>query len=145
MELNEIKKQGKWTDISDTLNENFIKIDAQVTKIERFTNKNKGYFRTAEALVEAYPTATKGDIAYIGKTHPYAIYAWDSNWYDTGESGGDVNVNLEDLENELYNNILTLDIDPVTGDIIATTGTDSVYRDISVDPITGEIIVNAEY
>lgn len=51
----------------------------------------------------------------------------------------------DELQGEIHNNTLAIEIDPQTGDIIATTGTDSVYRDISVDPITGEIIVNAEY
>lgn len=46
---------------------------------------------------------------------------------------------LNDLEKSFERNILSIDINNVSGEIIAITGEESVYTDISVDNTTGKI------
>lgn len=96
MELSTIKLQTTWNDAAERINRNNLKIAAELTKLGASTYKNKGYFATAESLVSAYPTASAGSIAYVGSSYPYAIYAWNGSWVDSGETGGDVNVELGD-------------------------------------------------
>lgn len=100
MELNEIKKQGKWTDISDTLNENFAKVNAETQRIELASRKNKGYFAKAGELIIKVPTALNGDIAYVGAKYPYNIYRWvDGAWVNSGEKGGEEVNNITNVTN----------------------------------------------
>lgn len=99
MKLNTIPKDGQWSNISDRLNDNFSKVDVAVEALQDATIKNCGYFSTANALREAYPTASAGAKAYVGLTYPFAIYLWDattSTWMDSGETGGEESVNLSD-------------------------------------------------
>lgn len=97
MELNEIKKQGKWTDISDALNENFAKVSAETQRIELASRKNKGYYATYDELTSIVPQGSMGDIAFIGTKYPYRIYKWNGTaWIDTFETGGEQSVNLAD-------------------------------------------------
>lgn len=97
MELNEIKKQGKWTDISDTLNENFAKVNAETQRLELASRKNKGYYATYDELASIVPQGSMGDIAFVGSNYPYHIYKWNgTEWIDTFETGGAQNVNLAD-------------------------------------------------
>lgn len=96
MELSTIKLQTTWNDAAERINRNNLKIAAELTKLGASTYKNKGYFATAESLVSAYPTASAGSIAYVGSSYPYAIYAWNGSWVDSGETGGDETVNLGD-------------------------------------------------
>lgn len=58
---------------------------------------NKGYFSSATELENYYPSATQGDIAYVGSGYPYYIYTWDTDnatWINTNNVGGDSNVDL---------------------------------------------------
>lgn len=62
-------------------------------------SKNKGYYQSYEALAKNYPTASAGDIAFVGVNYPYAIYQWDADnakWTDTGQTGGQNNIPLGD-------------------------------------------------
>lgn len=99
MRLNTIPKDGQWSNISDRLNDNFSKVDVAVEALRDATIKNCGYFSTADALREAYPTASAGAKACVGVTYPFAIYLWDattSAWVDSGKAGGEASVNLGD-------------------------------------------------
>lgn len=51
----------------------------------------------------------------------------------------------DELEDVLESHVLTLEIDNTTGDIIATTGEQSVIEDLTVDSTTGEVYFNLEY
>lgn len=73
--------------------------EESIASLEVSTIKNCGYFLTAEALQQAYPKAGAGSKAYVGANHPYAIYLWDDSalaWVDSGATGGEENVKLED-------------------------------------------------
>lgn len=97
MELENIKTQTTWNDAAERINRNNLKVSTEITKLQASTYKNKGYFATAESLSSSYPTASAGSIAYVGTNYPYAIYMWNgSAWVDSGETGGDETVNLED-------------------------------------------------
>ena len=96
MELQTIQTQTTWNDAAERINRNNLKIATELTKLGASTYKNKGYFATAESLVNAYPTASAGSIAYVGSSYPYAIYVWNGAWVDSGETGGDESVNLGD-------------------------------------------------
>lgn len=94
MELENIKLQTTWNDAAEKINRNNLKIATELSKLGASTYKNKGYFATAESLVNAYPTASAGSIAYVGSSYPYAIYVWNGSWVDSGETGGDESVDL---------------------------------------------------
>ena len=96
MELQTIQTQTTWNDAAERINHNNLKIATELAKLGASTYKNKGYFATAESLVNAYPTASAGSIAYVGSSYPYAIYAWNGSWVDSGETGGDESVPLGD-------------------------------------------------
>lgn len=97
MKLENIKTQTTWNDASESINRNSLKIATELSKLGNATYKNKGYFATAETLVGAYPTSSIGSKAYVGTNYPYAIYVWDgSAWVDSGETGGDESVALDD-------------------------------------------------
>lgn len=96
MELESIKLQTTWNDAAERINRNNLKVAIELTKLGASTYKNKGYFASAESLVNAYPTASAGSIAYVGSSYPYAIYVWNGSWVDSGETGGDESVNLGD-------------------------------------------------
>jgi hypothetical protein len=96
MELQTIQTQTTWNDAAERINRNNLKIATELTKLGASTYKNKGYFASAESLVNAYPTASAGSIAYVGSSYPYAIYMWNGSWVDSGETGGDESVPLGD-------------------------------------------------
>lgn len=96
MELEIIKTRTTWNDAAERINRNNLKVSTEITKLQTSTYKNKGYFATAESLVNAYPTASAGSIAYVGSSYPYAIYTWNGSWVDSGETGGNESVNLGD-------------------------------------------------
>lgn len=128
MELNTINAQSTWGKESDNLNKNFQKVDTEITKLQNSTYKNKGYFSTEEALKEAFPTASVGVKAYVGTSYPYVIWVWeDGAWTDSGKTGGDESLNLneyikeEDAVNQFLNksetNELTILAAEMTGAI----------------------------
>lgn len=96
MELQQIGTTTTWNDAAERINRNNLKVATELTKLGASTYKNKGYFATAESLVNAYPTASAGSIAYVGSSYPYAIYVWNGSWVDSGETGGDESVELGD-------------------------------------------------
>lgn len=97
MELNKIKSNGSWGKAADDLNQNFSKVDKAVEQVKNATTRNKGYFSTDAALKSAFNRASLGDIAYVGSTYPYQIWAWNgTEWENTHENGGQESVNLGD-------------------------------------------------
>lgn len=96
MELEKVKLTTTWNDAAERINRNNLKVAVELTKLGVATYKNKGYFATAESLVDAYPTASAGSIAYVGSSYPYAIYVWNNAWVDSGETGGEESVDLGD-------------------------------------------------
>ena len=96
MELSTIKSNNlNWGEAASDLNKNFGKINNAIEQVKNATTRNKGYFTTSEALIDAYPTgANVGDYAYVGIDYPFDIWQWDGlKWYDTGINGGE-NVGL---------------------------------------------------
>lgn len=102
MELNTIQQQGKWSNIADRLNENFSAINSELLKILAKTRANKGFFETPSDLIEAYPTAVIGDVAYVGISDVFYIFKWDgAGWGNTGltiEENIDINGVNERIE-----------------------------------------------
>lgn len=99
MELSTIKLQTTWNDAAECINRNNLKIATELTKLGASTYKNKGYFSSSNALITAYPSASDGCIAYVGTSYPYTIYVWSkaaNTWVNSGQTGGDVNVELGD-------------------------------------------------
>jgi hypothetical protein len=100
MNLDKIKTQTTWSDTAASLNTNFAKLKDGMTALENATYKSKGYFKTKADLEKSYPAATTGSRAFVGAAYPYAIYLWDNEenaWIDSGEVGGDEQVNLDDF------------------------------------------------
>ena len=96
MELQQVGTTTTWNDAAQRINHNNLKIATELAKLGASTYKNKGYFASAESLVNAYPTASAGSIAYVGSSYPYAIYVWNGSWTNSGETGGNESVNLGD-------------------------------------------------
>lgn len=97
MELRQIKTQTTWEVATDSINHNNGKINEAVTRLENATYKNKGYFKSVEQLQNNIPTASAGSRAYVGVEYPFAIYEWDTataSWIDSGTTGGDESLNL---------------------------------------------------
>lgn len=97
MELQNIGTTTTWNEATSRINSNNSKIGVEIDKLKNATYKNKGYFKTYDKLVEAFPSASLGSKAYVGENYPYAIYVWDgSSWEDSGVTGGEENVELSD-------------------------------------------------
>ena len=89
MELNEIKKTASWGQVATSINENYQKIDSEVTKLKYTTNKCKGLHATGDSLKAAFPEPLDGDWAIVGKTVPGPIWAATGGiWSNTGTTGG---------------------------------------------------------
>lgn len=72
-------------------------LEGTVQAVEDMSVRNKGYFTDSSKLTSAYPSAQVGDQAYVGTSYPYAIWRWNgSAWEDTGGTGGDETLNLND-------------------------------------------------
>lgn len=64
----------------------------------------KGLFASVEKLEEAYPKAMPGWYALVGDTLPADVYrAEGGEWVGTGEKGGEVNLYLDQLEEDVAN------------------------------------------
>ena len=62
----------------------------------------KGLYATEEALKAAYPRPTNGWFAYVGDTLPADVYrAENGTWVKTGQKGGETNIYLDEIENDL--------------------------------------------
>lgn len=100
MELNNIKSSKiNWGDAANDLNQNFGKINNAIEQVKNVTTRNKGYFSSSDKLLEAYPSAHEGDIAYVKRSGytPFERWRWNgAAWEGTGESGGNDNVSLGD-------------------------------------------------
>lgn len=97
MGLNNINSKSTWGQAASDINTNFTTIDSDLKKVKNATTRNKGYFSTSSELISAFPTASKGDIAYVGSSYPYAVWKWNgSSWTDSGSTGGEESVNLGD-------------------------------------------------
>jgi hypothetical protein len=64
----------------------------------------KGLYASEETLNEAYPKPMPGWYALVGNTLPANIYRSDGGkWVATGEQGGEVNLYLDHLEEDVAN------------------------------------------
>lgn len=114
MELTEIKsKNVSWGQAAKSLNDNFSKVSTEVEQVKNATTRNKGYFSSSTALTNAFKSAALGDIAYVANGNgEYNIWSWNGSvWRDTGNLGGDAEVNLgdyynkEEIDNKLKDNV----------------------------------------
>lgn len=64
----------------------------------------KGLYASEETLNEAYPKPMPGWYALVGNTLPANVYRSDGGkWVATGEQGGEVNLYLDQLEEDVAN------------------------------------------
>lgn len=64
----------------------------------------KGLYASLDALKEAYPRPMPGWYALVGNTLPADVYRSDGGeWVATGEQGGEVNLYLDQLEEDVAN------------------------------------------
>ena len=103
MGLNNINSKSTWGQAASDINTNFTTIDSDLKKVKNATTRNKGYFSTSSELISAFPTASKGDIAYVGSSYPYDIWKWNgSSWANSGSTGGEESVNLGNYHTAEY-------------------------------------------
>lgn len=72
----------------------------------------KGLYASVDKLEAAYPEAMPGWYALVGDTLPADVYrAEGGEWVPTGEKGGEINLYLDQIENdieEIYDDIIEL-------------------------------------
>ena len=153
MALNKIKNNASWGESASSLNSNFESIEADLTKVKNATTRCKGYFISGDELKTAYPSAHVGDYAYIGTAYPFYIWKWNgSSWGNTGNTGGDQDVNLENyynktetdakfselsskvlsippMQSSLYKDVKAIDITPLSLPIVDNNGNVLSVRD----------------
>lgn len=96
MELRKIGTSTTWENAANTINGNNTKINEAVTRLENATYKNKGYYRSLDELEANVPVPSNGSKAYVGNKYPYQIYISNNGaWMDSGEMGGDENIDLD--------------------------------------------------
>lgn len=96
MNLEKINTQTTWEAAVGSINGNHSKINEAVIRLENATYKNKGYYRSLDELEANVPVPSNGSKAYVGNKYPYQIYiSSDGAWMDSGEMGGDDNIDLD--------------------------------------------------
>ena len=96
MNLEKINTQTTWEAAVGSINGNHSKINEAVIRLENATYKNKGYYRSLDELEANVPVPSNGSKAYVGNKYPYQIYISNNGaWMDSGEKGGDENVDLD--------------------------------------------------
>jgi hypothetical protein len=96
--MNTIQNKGKWNEISATLNDNFNLIAAELMKLGDAAYKAKGFFNTADDLVDAYPSSPDGSYAYVGSQAPYTLYKMNNGlWESTTQ-----NVTIEEALDSIF-------------------------------------------
>ena len=96
MELRKIGTSTTWENAANTINGNNTKINEAVTRLENATYKNKVYYRSLDELEANVPVPSNGSKAYVGNKYPYQIYISNNGaWMDSGEMGGDENIDLD--------------------------------------------------
>ena len=100
MEKKKKKKTASWGQVATSINENYQKIDSEVTKLKYTTNKCKGLHATGDSLKAAFPDPLDGDWAIVGKTVPGPIWAATGGiWSNTGTTGGGGTIDVADHKN----------------------------------------------
>lgn len=96
MNLEKINTQTTWEAAVGSINGNHSKINEAVIRLENATYKNKGYYRSLDELEANVPVPSNGSKAYVGNKYPYQIYISNNGaWMDSGEMGGDENIDLD--------------------------------------------------
>lgn len=96
MNLEKINTQTTWEAAVGSINGNHSKINEAVIRLENATYKNKGYYRSLDELEANVPVPSNGSKAYVGNKYPYRIYISNNGaWMDSGETGGDENIDLD--------------------------------------------------
>lgn len=96
MNLEKINTQTTWEAAVGSINGNHSKINEAVIRLENATYKNKGYYRSLDELEANVPVPSNGSKAYVGNKYPYQIYISSNGaWMDSGEMGGDENIDLD--------------------------------------------------
>lgn len=96
MNLEKINTQTTWEAAVGSINGNHSKINEAVIRLENATYKNKGYYRSLDELEANVPVPSNGSKAYVGNKYPYQIYISNNGvWMDSGETGGDENIDLD--------------------------------------------------
>lgn len=111
MKLKQIKVNTNWASAAQAINDNSQTIQIEFEKF-LYGAKSRGYFIDLSALEEAYPTANKGDVAFVldhNGGHPlWSIYSWDENGWEY--TGYDVPIETEiDLSGNLQVSSLSAD------------------------------------
>lgn len=98
MDFNKIQPEGYWRNTSESLNDNFNKVSAELDKISQKTSKDKGLFSSLDNLKNIYPEPEDGDWALVGTSLPAELYsALNGEWTKSGGTGGgDSQINLSD-------------------------------------------------
>lgn len=136
MSLNSIQSNSTWGKAASDINTNFTTLSTDIEKVKNATTRNKGYFESDTSLKLNHPTATVGDIAYVGTSYPYQIWKWNgSSWVNSGATGGSESVNLNDYakkeelaelegnNNSIQKNNIINGLERINGEYYSVNGT----------------------
>lgn len=101
MDLEKIKKEGNWDDVSDDLNTNFLRITNETRKISDATVRLKGWFSSSAILSSFHPSPIVGDYAYVGLPFPGYVYKCEEKgvWIGTREVPQVNHIDVEEFVN----------------------------------------------
>lgn len=110
--LNTIPVAGKFFDVASKANTNFLAIKTAIEQLELSVTRSKGFFSSATALTNKYPSPVVGDWAVVQDTSvsPPATYIWqcttNGTWSNSGTEwpGGSVDLS-EYLQKEDFYDI----------------------------------------
>lgn len=128
--LSQIKTDSNWGTEAPRINENFNAVNAELAVLRSTTSVNIPLFSSLSEAQQSIPNPYIGKLILVGTTLPAAVYKWDgTKWYDTGITGGETNVSLEDYYTKAENDTKFSELDKyiISLDL-------SIYEEIDVTP-----------
>ena len=102
--LSQIQTDSNWGAEAPRINENFNAVNSELEALRMTTSVNIPLFASVADAQKAIPVPYEGKLILVGTTLPAAVYKWDgTKWYNTGITGGETNVSLEDYYTKAEN------------------------------------------
>lgn len=139
--LNTIPVAGKFLDVANKANTNFLAIKTAIEQLELSVTRSKGFFSSATALTNRYPSPVVGDWAVVQDTSvsPAAVYIWrcttNGTWSNSGTEwpGGNVDLaeyakkaELPEIEDNLTTELTGKALDAHQGNVLSQLNTDII-------------------
>jgi len=137
--LNTIPVAGKFLDVANKANTNFLAIKTAIEQLELSVTRSKGFFSSSAALTNKYPSPVVGDWAVVQDTSvsPPSAYIWKCATNGTwSNSGTEWNGGTIDLSEYVHYD----EFETASAQIIKLAG--GVINLEAIEKITGKHIYN---